>query len=521
MASSYPKDKIAFLYIHRESGEIGFVSQSASRHVPVLAAKCDFLFSSMVASDKAEDLEAAKQATRSVAPEMNKYTISMLGAAADQEWTATVYERYIGNGFEGVVFIQDPNLQEEDGESMSYLASLLLDNGVMTRDCLLEPSSSHTPQEVDDITSQVVDIIEKNYIHFPKHDQWFTSGGKQRFADKVRYHVARNIPLEFVLPAFPVKSCNPDKTLGKCPDKAEELAIHSMKIVADLIKAVYAPGVHYNVASDGHVFSDLVGSDDAAVDSYGEMFWEMAHNLYPGLVNFFRLDEFLLDNHSDKDIAKLISNTTVEHPVATELTANAENARRALMCLFGCDESTVTKEIKEDPETRNLYRGFSRFMLEDLYEHKSCKNLPSKSAKKKLCSQVAFLMILRNRAYSAMVEWLFPLQLRISIHPHPNRGPKYGINIIHSSLVAAQRSSEEKNFHIPTPWHNAVVELADGKFMLLHSKVIRGSSMQATEMACEQLELSQQLVLKRQGYRMTLVTYPDGRPSHYRQVSVC
>ncbi|XP_002989861.2 spore wall maturation protein DIT1 [Selaginella moellendorffii] len=514
---AFPKDKIAFLYIHRESSEIAFVSQSASRHVPV-AAKCDFLFSSMVASDKAQDLEAAKQATMSMAPEINSYSMSMLGADSCSPWEAIVYERYIGNGFEGVVFIQDPGqgTLQEDSESMSYLASLLLDNSVMTRDCLLEPFTSHTPQEVDDITSQVVDIIEKNYIHFPKHDQWFTSRGKQRFADRVRYHVARNVPLEFVLPAFPIKSCNPDKTLGKCPDKAEELAIHSMKIVADLIKAVYAPGVHYNVVSDGHVFSDLVGSDDAAVDSYGEMFWEMAHSLYPGLVSFFRLDEFLLDNHSEDSITKLISNTTVEHPVGTELTANAENARRALMCLFGCDESTVTKEIKEDPETRNLYRGFSRFMLEDLYEHKSCKNLPSKSAKKKLCSRVAFLMILRNRAYSAMVEWLFPLQLRISIHPHPNRGPKYGINVIHSSLVAAQRSSEEKNFHIPTPWHNAVVERADGKFMLLHSKVIRGS-----ESLGEQLELSQQLLLKRDGFTMVLVRYPDGRPSHYRQISVC
>ncbi|XP_002967756.2 spore wall maturation protein DIT1 [Selaginella moellendorffii] len=519
---AYPKDKIAFLYIHTESGELAFMSQSALQYVPVTGTRSDFTFSSIVASSNAEDLEEVKKGTRSIAPEMNRYTISMIGVDSRTSWEATVYERYIGNGFEGVVFTQDPSqgtLQE--ASEMSYLASLLLENSVMTRDCLLEPFTSHTPQEVDDITSQVVDIIEKNYIHFPNHDQWFTSGGKQRFADKLRYHVARNIPLEFILPAFPVKSCNPDKTLGMCPDKAEELAIHSMKIVADLIKAVYPPGVHYNVVSDGHVFSDLVGSDDAAVESYGEMFSDMAHNLYPGLVSFFRLDEFLLDNHSEDSITKLISNTTVEHPVATELTANAENARRALMCLFGCDESTVTKEIKDDPETRNLYRGFSRFMLEDLYEHKSCKNLPSKSAKKKLCSQVAFLMILRNRAFSAMVEWLFPLQLRISIHPHPNRGPKYGINIIHSSLVAAQRSSEEKNFHIPTPWHNTVVELADGKFMLLHSKVIRGSSVHAGEMACEQLQLSQQLLLKREGYRMMLMRYPDGRPSHYKQVCVC
>ncbi|EFJ20805.1 hypothetical protein SELMODRAFT_417826 [Selaginella moellendorffii] len=513
----YPKDKIAFMYIHRERGEVCFISQSASWHVPVADQGGDgFVFSSMVASTAAE-LEAAKNATRSTTPEIHKYNISFLDAASSSSWEATVYERYIGNGFEGVVFSMDEPALESS--ATDYLATLLLDNSVMTRDCLLEPFASHTPLEVDVIASKVVDIIEANYIHFPRHDQWFTSGGKQRFADKVRYHVARNVPLEFILPAFPVKSCNSDKTLGKYPDKAEELAIHSMKIVADLIKAVYAPGVHYNVVSDGHVFSDLVGSDDATVDTYGEMFREMAHDLYPGLVSFYRLDEFLLDNHSDESIEELVSGTELEHPVATDLTSNAETARRALIRLFGSDESAVHRDIKEDPETRNLYRGFSRFMLEDLYEHKSCKSLPSKSAKKKLCSQVGFLMILRNRAYSAMVEWLFPLQLRVSIHPHPNRGPKYGINVIHSSLVAAQRSSEERNFHIPTPWHNTVVELADGKFLLLHSKVIRGWGSGVGDLACEELE--HEMLLKRDGFEMALVRYPDGRPSHYRQVSVC
>ncbi|EFJ23266.1 hypothetical protein SELMODRAFT_415874 [Selaginella moellendorffii] len=143
----------------------------------------------------------------------------------------------------------------------------------------------------------------------------------------------------------------------------------------------------------------------------------MAHNLYPGLVSFFSLDEFLLDNHSEDSIANLLSSTAVEHSVATELTANAENARRTLI---------------EDPETRNLYRGFSGFTLEDLHEHKSCKDLPSNG------------------------------------------------------------SAEEKNFHIPTPWLNAVVELEDGKFMLLHSKIIREFGRTA--------RLSQQLLLKRDGY---------------------
>ncbi|EFJ25274.1 hypothetical protein SELMODRAFT_414099 [Selaginella moellendorffii] len=240
--------------------------------------------------------------------------------------------------------------------------------------------------------SKVVDIIEKNYIHFPKHDQWFTSGVKQRFADK----------------AIPVKSCNLNKTLGKCPDKAEELAIHSMKIVAD-------PGMHYNIVSDGHVFSDLVGSDDAAVDSYGGMFWEMAHNLYPGLWS-----------------------------IQLRLSSRPMQRMPGERSLFGCDESTVTKVHP---------RGLAR--------HKSCKDLPSKS---KLCSQVGFLMILWNwnGSYSAHGGVALPVA---AAHLHPPASKQ---------------------------WHNAVVELEDGKFMLLHSKIIREFGRTP--------RLSQQLLLKRDGY---------------------
>ncbi|EFJ25410.1 hypothetical protein SELMODRAFT_414072 [Selaginella moellendorffii] len=121
---AYPKDKIAFLYIHRENGEVAFISQSASRYVPGSTAQSsDFMFSSMVVSTE-EDLEAAKQATRSIAPEINRYTVSMLGAADDQEWTATVYERYIGNGFEGVAFMQGSNASSSKKGRSSTLEKL-------------------------------------------------------------------------------------------------------------------------------------------------------------------------------------------------------------------------------------------------------------------------------------------------------------------------------------------------------------------------------------------------------------
>ncbi|EFJ32807.1 hypothetical protein SELMODRAFT_407938 [Selaginella moellendorffii] len=223
----------------------------------------------------------------------------------------------------------------------------------------------------------------------------------------------------------------------------------------------------------------------------------MAHDLYPGLVSFYRLDEFLLDHHSDESIAELVSGIELEHPIATDPTSNAETARRALIRLFGSDESAVHRDIKEDPETRNLYRGFSRFMLEDLYEHKSCKSLPSKSAKKKLCSQVGFLISRLLGNGGVALSTATP-----RLHK-PASQPNYGINVIHSSLVTVQRSSEERNFHIPTQQelaigqHNVIVELSDGKFLLLHFKIIRGVG----DLACEELE--HEMLLKRDAFEMT------------------
>ncbi|EFJ36672.1 hypothetical protein SELMODRAFT_403268 [Selaginella moellendorffii] len=199
-------------------------------------------------------------------------------------WQATVYERYIGN-VRGLGF--HPSLQEEDSESMSYLASLLLDNGVMTRDCLLESFTSHTPQEVDD-------------HHLPR---LWTPLRRITSTSKARSVVHRIRGLRTSRVVHSRQDSGKVRGLGRG-------AGHPFH--EDCCGSHHAPGMHYNVASDGHVFFDLVGSDDAALDSYGMMFWKM--------VSFFSLDEFLLDNHSEDKIANLLSNTAVEHPVVKLFT---------------------------------------------------------------------------------------------------------------------------------------------------------------------------------------------------------
>jgi pyoverdine/dityrosine biosynthesis protein Dit1 len=73
--------------------------------------------------------------------------------------------------------------------------------------------------------------------------------------------VAKQRSIELILPAFPAKSANRRKTLGILPDLGEYLGLARLQDLCDQIRAVYAPGAHVTICSDGRVFSDLVGSD--------------------------------------------------------------------------------------------------------------------------------------------------------------------------------------------------------------------------------------------------------------------
>jgi hypothetical protein len=74
----------------------------------------------------------------------------------------------------------------------------------------------------------------------------------------------------------------------------------------------------------------------------------------------------------------------------------------------------------------------------------------------------------RNQAYSNLVELIFPTYIRLSIHAHRNSGPKFGINLFGRDTpikVTEQLSpdgdlmSSRDLLHVPTPWHNCVVEV--------------------------------------------------------------
>lgn len=133
-----------------------------------------------------------------------------------------------------------------------------------------------------------------------------------------------------------------------------------------------------------------------------------------------------------------INITDVPSLVDTQTTTLASICRALMMRTCEANSANLRAKISgQDASTLALYRGFSRFMLEDLALHRSCQNL-SQSQRKKLSARVAFEMIKvgyhttqsilspllpqdltpkqRNQAYSNLVELLFPQHIRLSIH---------------------------------------------------------------------------------------------------------
>lgn len=169
--------------------------------------------------------------------------------------------------------------------------------------------------------------------------------------------------------------------------------------------------------------------------------------------------------------------------ISTTRTTEADTCRRLLLSSAGVDSVALREKIEaSDADALALYRGFSKFMCEDLASHPAMKDI-SKTKQKKMASRIAFEMLKRNQAYSNLIEVLFPLHVRLSIHTHPNSGPKFGVNLLGRSdcrtavsLAGDIPESSDDFRHIPTPWHNCVVKIAgrEGWFMV-KAKIVRQS----------------------------------------------
>lgn len=317
---------------------------------------------------------------------------------------------------------------------------------------------------------QITEIFESSIKTTSRSDRW--AEGRNAFSENVSFFTSKNIAVEAVLPAFPCKSSNFQKVASWTPDKGEELAISRVIEFVRKVNAIYPPGMKFYVVSDGHVFSDCINVDDEVVDLYTAQLVELYDRIKPeGFEGvYFRGLNDCFESSKKALVAKCLDSVRVDHPLETTLEQETETNRKILM--LGCDNNAdkLREQIKTPKHPRlYLYRGFNKFMHEDLINTPAAASL-SKKKFKKLVSQVAFEMIRRNDAYSNLVELVFPFHLRLSIHAHHNAGPKYGIRLLDPNtccLIHHNQDEEDRLLHVPTPWHNAIFRVdGESKFLV-------------------------------------------------------
>lgn len=269
---------------------------------------------------------------------------------------------------------------------------------------------------------------------------WALSGHANGLPERVEIplfrHMAERISagqeLVFILPAFPAKSANRQKTCGSLPDLGEVLALQALENMCQEISAVYAPGARIVICSDGRVFSDLVLVPDSDITAYAQKI--------DGIIGQFKLDH--LTTFSMDDL----------------LPGIGHQARRDyLINEYAMSPETVRARVRENQNDHQLFNGMHRFVQEDRLA------LMPELSKSRVCREsrlVTLELIRRSDAWSKLLEKQFPYALRLSIHPYPPGHEKFGVKLVRSSNRWA------------TPWHNVVVKSGHDFHLMPHKEAL-------------------------------------------------
>lgn len=239
---------------------------------------------------------------------------------------------------------------------------------------------------------------------------------------KILNFLKQNQPVHFVLPAFPAKSPNREKTLGSLPDYAELLGLRRLEELCREIEAIHAPGAHVTICSDGRVFSDLVLVSDAEVTAYQDGVRRMIADFGFARLSTFHLEEALGSLSFDEMRAHL----TERH---------------------GRPVAELREEVRRRPEALAMFNGIHRFIFEDrlVLRPGHSRNRVREEAK-----EVAYGVVQRSNSWSRLVEEFFPAAVRLSIHPQFGPSEKIGFQLVPCANAWG------------TPWHNVALEDAAG-----------------------------------------------------------
>jgi pyoverdine/dityrosine biosynthesis protein Dit1 len=244
------------------------------------------------------------------------------------------------------------------------------------------------------------------------------------------------------------------------------------------------------------MLTELVGVDDKMIDTYDEALVEIYKKKYPveegpvPAIKFKGLKHIFMEKPSTLAGLKesWLKGVEMPHPVKTEIDNDVENCRKLMLAVGGASRKFIRQCITEQEEHAiSLYRGQTRFMLEDLADVPAVKALSNKQ-KKKTAALVAEEMMSRNQGYSNLTELLLTNYVRLSIHAHDNSGPKFAVRLLPKTMVRPIQDLEKRHepvaayeFQLPTPWHNTIIKVEGDEYLYLARSEIAKKALAGTD----------------------------------------
>lgn len=300
-------------------------------------------------------------------------------------------------------------------------------------------------------TSLSAAILNLLLPHHRTTDHRETPADAESFPHQLRQisaFVRAGAPIVFTLPGFPCKSPNPAKVLGHLPDQGERLSLRFLDSLCRDIGRIYPPGARIVICSDGHVFGDLVHVPDDHIDAYSDELRTLIATSGLDRLSVFDLRDVL------GDLSHTAKRTHVHNRYAPSVEA-------------------LRAEVRTDEQTLALYRGITRFLVED-----TAGFTGTRSALQRECRLRAYAVIQRSRAWGDLIADHHARAVRLSIHPQPVGAAKFGIRLLDAPDAWT------------TPWHSAALRRGDGTWTLMP---------------------------RARAARLGREVHHDGRPSHFEQ----
>lgn len=258
---------------------------------------------------------------------------------------------------------------------------------------------------------------------------------------KISYFTSQNLPLHFILPAFPAKSPNSEKVLGALPDLGEEIALMTLENMCKELGTIYPPGASLTICSDGRIFSELVGVTDEQITLYVKKIKELITKLNLQHINIVNLED---------------------------LTSGAsfDLQRQDLLEKYAEPLEDLQQRRKVNPEFQQLFNGIHRFISED---RKAVASDTTTSQIKKEAKTIALQVIQHSNAWTRFLLYIYPNSIRLSIHPYNSHNDKIGIQL-----------TKATNNWI-TPWHGVIVLDTAGYTLMKKSEAEQKGARLVTE----------------------------------------